>query len=359
MIRKPLALACAIAAAPAIAETPQVATDIAPIHSLVAMVMGDLGTPDLIVTPGASPHTYALRPSQARALQNADLVVWVGPELTPWLSKPLASLSDSASELALLKVDGLELLEFRDHFERAEGGADHGHDDHDHEEHEHDGHDHADHDHDDHDHDDHDHDDHDHAEHDHEEHDHDEHAEHDHAEGGHHHEGTDPHAWLDPEIARAWLAAIATELAELDPDNAETYATNAASADKALEELESRMTGQLESLGSIEFVTLHDAFQYFEHRFDIHSTGAVSLGDAADPGPARLKQFREKVTAGGLSCAFAEPQFDTRLLDAMLDGQGIEIKTLDPLGSALQPGPALYPQLLEEMAETIVSCAKS
>ena len=119
------------------------------------------------------------------------------------------------------------------------------------------------------------------------------------------------------------------------------------------------MTGQLESLGSIEFVTLHDAFQYFEHRFDVHSTGAVSLGDAADPGPARLTQFRERVTAGGLSCAFAEPQFDTRLLDAMLDGQGIEIKTLDPLGSALQPGPALYPQLLEEMADTIVSCAKS
>jgi zinc transport system substrate-binding protein len=211
------ALAALIAAtAPARAEVPAVVTDIAPVHSLVAQVMGDLGAPVLLLDRGADPHSFQLRPSQAAALSGADLVFWIGPELTPWLDRALQGTGSTGTAVSLLRVEGVTLRSYAE-------GADHGDHGHDHEaaaaQDDH-GHDH------DHDHDhDHGHD-HGHAEAEaHHDHGHDHgHAEaeahDDHGHGHDHaHEGTDPHAWLDPANARAWLTAIAGRLAEADPEN--------------------------------------------------------------------------------------------------------------------------------------------
>ncbi|MDU9002234.1 zinc ABC transporter substrate-binding protein [Sedimentitalea todarodis] len=309
------------------AEVPQVVADIAPVHALAAQVMEGVGVPDLLIEQGASPHNYALRPSQARALQEADLVFWVGDALTPWLEKPLATLGAQAHVVGLLEAPGTVQHEFRDagHEDHADGHE--GHEDHDegHEDHA-DGHE-------------------EHAE------DHAEHHEHDHAHGD-----LDPHAWLDPENGKRWLGMMAEHLAEIDPQNAEHYRANAAAAQADLDVLNAELAVTLEPVKSRPFVTFHDAFQYFDSRFELNFAGALSLGDAADPSPARVAELRELLLAGNIQCAYREPQFNDRLLAATSEGTGLQIGVLDPLGTELVPGPDLYADLLRGMARSLADC---
>ncbi len=295
-------------ATPAFAEPPRVSTGIAPVHSLVSQVMKGVGTPDLVVPAKASPHSYALRPSQAQALAEADLVIWMGPELTPWLEKPLETVASGAAQMRLLAVDGTITHHFREESE------DENEDDHD---------------------DDHDHD----------------------HEGHDHSEGTDPHAWLDPENAKIWLAAIAETLSGIDPQNAETYRGNAKEAGKNLERLSIEIADMLKPVQSRAFVTHHDAFQYFEVRFGLSSAGTVSIGDATDPSPAQLAKLRDTLKAQEITCAFSEPQFNDRLLRAASGEQSLQIGVLDPIGSKLEPGPQLYATLLRDMAVGFVNCS--
>ena len=387
MIRRPapkLALAACTALTPALAlaDVPRVAADIAPIHSLVAMVMGDLGAPDLILPATADPHSYALRPSEAAALQAADIVVWVGPDLTPWMADPIETLADDAAHLTLLDVPGISLLDFREDADFAP--HDHGdHDDHDHDDHDNHAHDDHDHDHDhdrdhddhahddhDHDHDDHAHDDHNH-DHDHDAHAHDAHAHdahahddhdhdddhghsgHDHAHGAH-----DPHAWLDPANAQVWLTAIADALSQADPENAETYAANAAAAGDTLAGLTAEVSGQM-AAGDTGFFVFHDAYRYFETRFGITASGSISPSDASDPSPARVAELRERMEAGGIGCVFAEPQHNTALIENVFLEDGIHLGILDPIGVDLTPGPELYPSLIRAMADSFAACFDS
>ncbi|MEO1000471.1 MAG: zinc ABC transporter substrate-binding protein, partial [Pseudomonadota bacterium] len=329
----------------AAADAPRVVTDIAPIHGLVAMVMEGVGSPTLILPPGASPHGYAMRPSEAAALAEAEVVFWTGEDLAPWFARSAGSLAPDATKIALLEVEGLPLLPYRegarfeahdhdhedhghgDHDEHAHGDHDdHGHEAHDHDEHahgeehaeakDHDDHAHGDHDHDEHahDHDDHahgeehaeakDHEDHahgdhahdhdeqahgeEHAEAAHEEHGHDDHAHEEHAHGdhdhGHDHGAFDPHAWLDPAIARLWLGEIADTLAAADPDGAATYRANADAAIAALTAQEAAIAERLAPITGKPFIVFHDAYQYFELRFGLEASGAISPGDASSPG---------------------------------------------------------------------------
>ncbi len=322
MIRNLVICAAAGLSTPAAAGVPDVAADIAPVHALVQRVMMGAGSAKLIIPPGASPHDHAMRPSVARALQSADVVVWMGEGLAPWMEKPLAALSPEAVLLELPDVAGTVQYMYRDP----------GHADHD------------------------DHDDHD-ASHE----DHDEGG--DEGDGraphGHTHEGVDPHAWLDPENARLWVHEIAEVLAKADPQNAETYRMNARAADSELAALEAEIERDLSDGGGIRFISFHDAYQYFEKRFGLTSAGAVSLGDATAPGPARLSELKARIRETGIDCAFVEPQFDTRLIEAAVEGTDAKIVEMDPIGVTLTPGADLYPDLLRQMAASYLACASA
>lgn len=333
-----LMASAALLPASAQAEVPRVVTDIPPVHSLVAQVMGDLGTPELLLEPGADEHSFQLRPSQAAAVAEAGLVVWIGPELTPWLEGPLETRPEGAAALALLTAEGTLR---RDYAEA--GHEDHAHDDHGHEDHAttdaaSDGHD-------DHAHgetaaegyDDHGHD-HDHA--------------HDHA-----HDGTDPHAWLDPGNGKVWLGLIAAQLSDLDPENAATYAANAKAAVVALEALDAQLAARLEPVKDKPVVTFHDAYGYFGGHYGLTFAGSIALGDASSPGAQRLSALRAELEEGAVLCIFPEAQHSPDLVTQMAEGTGAKVGgVLDPVGSTLEAGPGAYAALLTGMAETIAGC---
>ncbi|QDL91465.1 zinc transporter [Paroceanicella profunda] len=301
----------------AAAEPPSVATDIPPVQSLVARVMQGVGTPDLIIRPGASPHDYALRPSEAAALQRADIVFWIGEDLTPWLEGPISELAAGAESVQLLETPGTTELTFRGGatFEPHSHSGEEAHGD------DHDAHS--------------------------EERGHDEHDHH-----GHH----DPHAWLDPENARVWLDVIAGRLSALDPEHAATYAANATAGRAELESLSQDINAQLAGLRDRPFIVFHDAYQYFENRFGLAAAGAITLGDATAPGAARIAEIRDKVAALGVTCAFSEPQFNPGLLRTVFQGETTKTGVLDPLGSDIPTGPGLYPQLLRHLANGLSDC---
>jgi zinc transport system substrate-binding protein len=333
MSRKLLSLsvsAMALAGA-AQADAPRVATDIAPVHALVARVMDGVGAPDLIIQKGASPHAYNLRPSEAGALQEAEILFWIGPDLTPWMEDAAETLAGGAQIVTLLDLPKTTRLEFREGalFEA------HAHDDHD-------GHDDDDHDHD----------------HDHDDHGHDDHAQDDHGHDdlGHAHGDHDPHAWLSPENARTWLNIIAAELSAADPDNAGAYFANAAAARDEIEALQAEVETTLSPVRGGRFIVFHDAYQYFESAFDFPASGAISISDASDPSPARIAEIRDRVRTEGADCVLAEPQFNPGLVTAVLDGTEARTGVIDPLGADLTPGPDLYGQVIRNMAATLAGC---
>ena len=310
----------------AMAEVPTVVTDIPPVQSITAAVMEGVGTPQMLLGKGASPHSYELKPSQAAALSEADLVIWIGPQLTPWLDKALEIRPEGAALLTLLTTEGTH----RQDFAPAE--------DHDHAEGE----------------------DHTHAEG--EDHDHAEAADHDgeagHDEHGHSHTGLDPHAWLDPANGKLWARAIAAELARIDPDNAAAYAANADKAVAAIDAADAEAAALLAPVKDKPFVAFHDAYGYFVGHYGLASAGTVALGDAATPGAKRLAALREKIEHDGAVCIFPEVQHDPALVAQMADGTGIRVgAALDPEGSASgETGPAAYPALLTTLARTLADC---
>ena len=310
-----ISLALASLALPSWAEVPRVVTDIPPVQSLVAQVMGDLGTPDLLLERGASEHDFQLRPSQAAGLADAGLVVWIGPELTPWLDRALSGLGEGAAQLPLLAVPGTVTKAF------AEDGAHmHDHDDHGHDDHGDDGH----------------------------------------GEGEDVHSGTDPHAWLDPANAKLWLGAIAQELSTLDPDNAATYAANATAAMAAVDRLDADLTARFAPMKDRPVVVFHDAYGYLADHYGLQIFGSIALGDATAPGAARLAALRDAATQGAVLCVFPEAQHDPALAQQLADASGARLgPALDPTGSTLEPGPGLYAALLTGLATAMAGCPGS
>lgn len=355
MLRRSL-LALSIVPSAALADVPTVVTDIAPIHGLVSQIMGELGEPTILVPAGSSPHNYSLRPSQARALSKADLVVWVGPALTPGIEAKLETLAADARHIELLGQPELHTHEFRD--EAVFGGG------HDHHEDEHEGEAHDDHDedheeahHDEEHHDDEAHEDH--AEDAHDDHDDhkDEHAEHDdHGHAG----GVDPHVWLDPENAQATLKLVAQSLIELDRDNAATYQANLDAALKDLEAAQIDVFALLEPVKGQPLAVYHDAYQYFEEAFGLHVVGAISNSDDLAPGPRRLAELKERFSENTPVCILAEPAADSRLVDVVAEAasDGLREVEIDPLGAHLDEGPTFYPALLRDMATRVAACVK-
>ncbi len=352
-------------------SSPKVVTDIPPVHSLVTAVMEGVGTPILLVEGNSSPHHVALKPSQALALEQADVVFAIGHELTPWLFEASENLVQEGAMLELSEVEGTSKLPIRaggrfeahDHSDHDDDHAEHGekHDD-EHAEHDHKHDDeHAEHDekHDDeHAEHDHKHDD-DHAEHG-EKHD-DEHAEHDHKHDDDHahdaHEGSvDPHLWLDPHNAQEWLRVIAATLSNADPANAEQYAANAQAAHEKLASLQTDISAKLEPVRDIPFIVFHDAYQYYETAFDLSASGSIALNDAEQPSAARIVEIKETLAESGAVCVFAEPQFDKRLVETVIEGGAARSGVLDPLGADIAPGADHYEALLRDLTDSLVTC---
>ena len=313
-----LSLTATLIGGTAFAEVPRVAVDITPVHSLVARVMDGVGTPDLIIQSGASPHEYSLRPSEASALQEANVFFWIGPDLTPWLTEAIETLAPHAAITTLLETEGTIELKFR------EGALFEAHD--------HDGHA--------------------------EEEGHDDHDDHAKEEGHDDHGAHDPHAWLSPQNAANWLIVIAGQLSAADPENAGAYFANAAAGRAEIDALMTQVNATLDPVRGGRFVVFHDAYQYFESDFDFLASGAISIGDASDPSPARIAEIQKRIADEGISCVLAEPQFNAGLVTTVLGGSDANTGVIDPLGSDLEPGATLYPQLINNMATGLAGCLK-
>ncbi len=286
---------------PALAA-PKVVTSIKPVQSLVAAVMDGVGEPAVIVDGAASPHTFALKPSTAKLIANADVVFWVGPELEPFLEKPLETLGEKAEAIELSEAPGVKKLPVREnanfephHHGDEEGEA--GHEGHDHgsEGKEAAGHDHG--------------------------------HSHDH---GHEDGEFDAHVWLDPENAKAMADDIAHHLSEADPSNAATYAANAKILKEKLTALETELTAELEPVKDKPFVVFHDAYQYFENRFGVRAAGSVTLSPEVQPGAERVAALQAKLKDLGAVCIFSEPQFEPKLVSVLIEGTDVRTGVLDP-----------------------------
>lgn len=325
------------------ASAPKVAVDIAPLHSVVTQVMKGVGEPELLIQPEASPHSYSLRPSEAEALAESQVVFWISGELTPWLENSLENLAGSATRVEMLELAETVKYGFREGatFEvhaHGEHGAEGGHDEHGEGQDGHDQH-HGEH-----------HDEHDEHQ---DEHHEDYHAGHD----GHHHGEHDPHAWLDPMNAKIWSAEIAQVLSEVDSANASVYQKNAKDFAESMDNLIASLQERADRIEGIRFIVFHDAYQYFERRLGLLAAGAISVSDASDPSPARIREIQSMVTELGVTCAFTEPQYDPGLVKTVFEGS--EVKTvgvMDPLGADIQIGGSQYSQLLEGLMSSLEKC---
>ena len=347
---------------------PRVVVSIKPLHSLVAGVMKGVGTPELLMKGAASPHTFSLKPSDARMLTKARVIFWVGEVLAPGLERPLETLPKKAEVVALAEIRGLKLRKLR------EGGLWEGHDDHHGEEGKGDHHDEdkhgkakeAEH-HDEHKHgnakddhhahkeakakDDHRHDhDHEKAKDDH----HDEKARGHHGE--HHHGGFDVHVWLDPMNVRKWVHAITHELEEADPQNKKKYEANEKRLMARLDALHEELKSTLAPVKGAPYIVFHDAYQYMEKRYGLNAIGSVSLSPEKKPGTARLVEIRKKIKNTKSICVFTEPQFQPKLVRTIIKGTDARTGVLDPLGTGIPAGEDAYFTLMRNMAKSLRTC---
>ena len=312
----------------------KVVTSIKPIHSLASYLMQGVGKPGLIVDGYASPHGFAMKPSHAKMLQEADIIFWVGEDLENFLEKPLDSIAKKAEKIELMEIKGLKKLKFRernifdehDHDDHGDGHAKKKKDDHD-------------------DHDDHGHkkkkkDDHD---------DHD-----DHGHEGHAHGEYDPHIWLDPVNAKIILNEMIEHLIENDEKNSSVYKKN---LDKALKDIDGLIKNVKSELNKdFKSIVFHDAYQYFEKRFDVNVLGAFTVNTDVLPGAEQLSEIREIIEHDKVSCIFSEPQFNPDIINAVAKDMNIKTGVLDPLGATLNPGKDLYFDLIRNMSKSFKGC---
>ena len=343
----------------------KVVASIKPIHSLASYLMDGIGKPDLIVDGYSSPHGFALKPSHAKMLQEADIIFYVGEDLENFLEKPLKSIAKKAEKIELMEIKGLNKLKFRER-NIFDGHDDHGHDEDGHKEddhddehkHEEDGHKEDDHD-DDHKHEEDghkedDHDDHKHEEDGHKEDDHDDHGHDEDGHEGHAHGEYDPHIWLDPENAKVILNEMVEHLIENDEKNASTYKKNLKNAEKDLDKLVKKVKSDLNK--DFKSIVFHDAYQYFEERFNINVMGAFTVNTDVMPGAEQLAEIREIIEHDKVSCIFSEPQFNPDIINAVAKDMNIKTGVLDPLGATLEPGKDLYFDLIKNMSKSFKGC---
>ncbi len=287
-----------------------VVASIKPIYSLVAAVMGDIGTPELLLKAPSSAHHFTLKPSQARILQAADIVFWVGPTMEQPLTKALATLAPHAQTTPLINASGLMLLEFNNDAPAHQKPDLEQRDDHDR---------------------------------------HEKHGDHD----GH---MINPHIWLDPQNAQVMLREISSRLGKADPENAKIYAANADQMSVRLAGLQADIARQLAPYSAARFLVLHDAHSYFERRFGLRNHGAITSEPDVMPTASRIKALRSELGTHQIDCIFAEPLLGQKAVDLIAEGSKVRIGRLDPVASNLPAGVELYPDLLQSYATAMQAC---
>ncbi len=306
---------------PAAAEpaTPKVVVTIKPIHSLVSRIMEGVGVPQLVVEGAASPHTFTLKPSTARAINDADIFVRVSDRVEPFTRKIVESLPSNVAVMTLVDADGVKLLDQR------HGGTFEKHED----EHAeaanvadtHEGHDHGD----------------NHG------HDHDE-------------DGKDGHIWLDPQNAKAIANAVAKKLEARYPEHAEKIKANTAQLITDLDALNHQLTDELKDSVGKPFIVFHDSTQYFENHFGQKAAGSITISPDVPPSAKRLTEVRRKLASLGAVCVFSEPNFQPNLIAAVTEGTRARTGKIDPEGQLLSPGPGLYFDLMRNIAHSLSDC---
>ena len=282
------------------ADPPRVVASIVPVHAIVAAVMAGVAVPALVVKGGGSPHAYALRPSDARALARANLVFWIGEGLETFLAKPLAALAGTARVVTLTDAEGIRHLPVRAGGaweQRTEDDA-----------------------------------------------------------GGEPGHATDPHVWLDPANAVAIARAAAAALAGADPDNRAIYAANAERFAARADALDAEIEAFLAPVRTTPYAVFHDAFQHFERRYRLNAVGAVTAGPQQQPSAKRIQWIGERIETLGARCLFREPQFAPALAETIARDVNARTGVLDPLGAALEPGPDAYFALMRGLARALRDC---
>ena len=293
-----------------------VVTSIKPLHSLTSYIMEGVGEPELIIDGVASPHNFQIKPSHAKMLQNADLVIWIGEDLESFLPTALKSIPKDAVVFELLDQSGLKKLKFREK-NIFEGHDDHGHDENAKKEDDHDDHGHDDH--------------------------------------GHGHGSFDPHIWLDPANAKVIVKKITNQLSKIDKDNASKYKANSKKVIKDLDGLIKEVKNEINKDAS--FVVFHDAYQYFEKRFGLSVIGALTVNPDVMPGAEQLSEIREVIEHEKAKCIFSEPQFNPNIINSIARDTGVKTGVLDPLGANIDKGKNMYFDLIKDMSNSLKDCS--
>ena len=287
-----------------------VVTSIKPIHSFASLVMKGVATPQLIVDANNSPHNFTMKPSDAKMIQNADIIFWVHEDLEAFLKKPLKQ-SKNAKIIELMNINGLKKLKFREKNIFNDDHHDHGHS----QKKEKQGHD------------------------------------HDH---GHAHGEFDPHIWLDPVNAKVIIKEMTKQLGLIDPQNKKKYQENMQQAFLRLDQLISQVENNINTRA--RFVVFHDAYQYFEKRFNVKTLGALTVNTEALPGAEQLKKIRNVIKKENVACIFSEPQFNSKILKTIAQDTGIQTGVLEPLGANLKNDKDLYFKLIQNLSSSLKNC---
>jgi zinc transport system substrate-binding protein len=330
------------AALPAAAET-NIVTSIKPLELLVRAVATDDVTVTNLVAPGGSPHNYTLRPSQRRALEQADAIFWVGPEMESFLIGLLANDEFSGKTHQLMgqtdnhneeaaHADDDQSREHNDHHEHQANEEKHTgrsdedeHNDHNNKE------DHSDHS--------------DHS---------DEHAQTD--DEHNHGTGDDPHTWVDPQLALEMARAIAQTLSKLDSTNAQAIQQNLQAFEQRVNAREASIREQLEPLQNQTLFSYHSAFTRFAEHYGLQLQGVLTLNPALSPGAKHIAEVQAQLQQAGSACLLTEPQFNTQWWTSITEGLDITFSTWDPLATDIPATPEGYEQFQQSIADAVLNC---
>ena len=280
----------------------KVVTTIKPIHSLVAGVMDGLGSPSLIVDGSNSPHNFSLKPSHAKMIEDAEIIFWAGEDLETFMIKPLESIANNATKVSFMDLDSIIKLKFKEENILEVEGYDDDHDDHD-----------------------------------------------KHADGE-----FDAHIWLDPKNAIEIVNEIAKTLSLKDPNNKNVYYSNAEKLNHSLNELIEKINLSINK--DARFIVFHDAYQYFEKRFDVSSAGALILNEEALPSAKKVSEIHKIIKKQNINCIISEPQFNPNIIKSIAQDSSILTRSFDPLGSSFDTNKNLYFEMILSLSNSLKDC---